>query len=69
LELFVEYYSQPTDSIWRDASSNDYGTIVFNQTKGIFYWFLGTETGFIYANTLTESTAFDVDDEIIVLFE
>lgn len=69
LELMAEYYNQPSDSIWRDASSNDYGAIVFNQTKNIFYWFLGTETGFIYANTLTETTAFEVDDEIIVLFE
>ena len=69
LDLFTEYYNQPTDSIWRNTGSADYGTIVYNQTKSIFYWYMSNETGYIYANTLSETTAFDVDDEIIVLFE
>lgn len=69
LDIFAEYFNQSSTSIWRDSSSADYGTIVFNQTKKIFYFFIGSETGYIYADNLSESTAFELDDEIIVLFE
>jgi hypothetical protein len=69
LDIFAEYFNQSSTSIWRDSSSADYGTIVYNQTKNIFYFFIGSETGYIYADNLSESTAFEVDDEIIVLFE
>jgi hypothetical protein len=69
LDIFAEYFNQSSTSIWRDSSSSDYGTIIYNQTKNVFYFFIGNETGFIYADVLSESTAFDIDDEIIVLFE
>jgi hypothetical protein len=69
LDLFTEYYIQPTNSIWQSASSNDYGAIVFNQTKNIFYHYISNEPSYIYANTLSETTAFEVGDEIIVLYE
>jgi hypothetical protein len=69
LDIFAEYFNQPSGSIWQYSSSADYGTIIFNQTKNIFYFFIGSETGYIYADNLSESTAFDIDDEIIVLFE
>ena len=69
LDIFAEYFNQPSGSIWQYSSSSDYGTIIYNQTKNIFYFFIGSETGYIYADNLSESTAFDIDDEIIVLFE
>ena len=69
LDIFAEYFDQPADSIWQNSSTADYGTIVFNQTKNKFYFYTGNETGFIYADTLGEPTAFDIDDEIFVLFE
>lgn len=69
LDIFSEYSSQSSGSIWSMSGSSDYGTIVFNQTKNIFYFFLGNETGYIYADTLSETTEFDIDDEIFVLFE
>lgn len=69
LDIFAEYFNQSSTSIWRDSGSSDYGTIIYNQTKNVFYFFIGNETGFIYADVLSESTAFEVDDEIIVLFE
>ena len=67
LDLFAEYGSQPTNSIWKNASSS-WGVTIFNLTKQDFWLFWGMQGSSILASNINTNTAFNVNDEIIVMY-